>query len=251
MRNFALVFVLSGVFATTARAVATISFDQLQVGEDVLNYYNGGFGNMGSGPGPSAGVIFSPGWIAGPPDTYGTPGGKSAAISGTAIVNVPAGWFGPTSFYYLGGPLTVNFYSQQNGLGSSLGTLNSPEESNFFATGLSIPLFQSAVFLAPNGDRIDALTNGAFVVPEPGTVQLLLLAAGFSRLIALRLKTRVCRGTRSSAGPGDRRGRGLSTYDHKLLKYATSAFISSAGRSSDCIPPAIILGVGDLSRWMR
>jgi len=188
MRRSTLAFVISGVCTLTASAATTISFDQLQAGEDVLNYYNGGLGSMGSGPGPSAGVIFSPGWIAGPPDAYSAPGGKSAAISGTATVNVPAGWSGPTSFYYLGGPLTVTFYSQQNGLGSLLGTLNAPGESIFFPTGLSLPLFQSAVFLAPNGDRIDAFTNGGFVVPEPGTVQLCLLAVGILSLIALRLR---------------------------------------------------------------
>jgi len=89
MRRSTLAFVISGVCTLTASAATTISFDQLQAGEDVLNYYNGGLGSMGSGPGPSAGVIFSPGWIAGPPDAYSAPGGKSAAISGTATVNVP------------------------------------------------------------------------------------------------------------------------------------------------------------------
>ena len=47
-----------------------------------------------------------------------------------------------------------------------------------------LPLFRSAVF-SSSGDRIDALTEGAFVIPEPGTAQLLLLAAGVFSLTAL------------------------------------------------------------------
>jgi hypothetical protein len=60
------------VLAANAKAgpVTTISFDALQTGEDVLNYYNGGFGSMGSGPGPSLGVIFLAGWIVGPPSVF-------------------------------------------------------------------------------------------------------------------------------------------------------------------------------------
>ena len=149
----------------------------MQVGEDVLNYYNGGFGSLGTGPGPSFGVIFAPGWIAGPPDVYGSPGGKSAAISGTGIMNVPAGWSGAVSFYYFGAPLAVDFYDQQNGLGALVGTLNLPPEGSFFPAGAALPLFRSAVFLS-GGDNIDALTNGGFVVPEPGTVQLWLWREG-------------------------------------------------------------------------
>jgi hypothetical protein len=189
MRSSTIVFVIAGVFGFTAvpaLAVTTISFDQLQVGEDVLNYYNGGLGSMGSGPGPSDGVLFSAGWVVGGPDVYGTPGGESAAISGTEIVDLPAGLFGPTSFYYEGGPLTVNFYSEQNGLGSLVATLTESGTSSFSAAGRTVPFFQSAVFIAPAGDRIDALTNGTLVTPEPGTLQLFLLASGVFGLAALR-----------------------------------------------------------------
>jgi hypothetical protein len=134
MQNCILALAIAGgvSLSTNAAAGTVISFDQLQVGEDVLNYYNGGMGSMGSGPGPADGVIFSAGWIAGLPDAYNAPGGKSVAISGTATVNVPPGWVEPTSFYYSGGPLTVSYYSQPNGLGTLLGTRSEPG-SPFFS----------------------------------------------------------------------------------------------------------------------
>jgi hypothetical protein len=178
MRASASALVLAGFLILAANAnadpITTISFDDLQTGEDVLNYYNGGFGSLGSGPGPSLGVIFSPGWIVSPPDVYGEPGGKSAYIYGAATMDVPAGWSGPVSFYYLGGPLVVDFYSDLGGTGILLQTLSLPGSDFFYAAGDSVPFFESAVFKS-SGDRIDALTSGAFVIPEPGTFQLFLL----------------------------------------------------------------------------
>jgi len=37
----------------------TITFDGLQNVEPILNFYNGGLGGAGSGPGPNFGVTFS------------------------------------------------------------------------------------------------------------------------------------------------------------------------------------------------
>jgi len=188
MRSFTPTFLIAGILALTASAkagIVTISFDGLKSGEDVLGFYNGGFGSEGSGPGPSLGVIFAPGWIADPPDVYGYVDGKSALISGTATMNVPDGWSGAVSFYYLGAPLVVSFYDQQNGLGTLVGTLSLGGDLEFDPAGAHhLPLFRSAVF-SSSGDRIDALTEGAFVIPEPGTAQLLLLAVGVFSLTAL------------------------------------------------------------------
>ena len=128
------IWIIAAVLVLASQSGAdpiTISFDQLTVGEDVLNYYNGGLGSLGTGPGPSDGVIFSPGWIVGPPDVYSNPSGKSAAISGVATVDIPGGWSGPTSFYYLGAGGTVSFYSQENGLGTLVGQLVLPPENIF------------------------------------------------------------------------------------------------------------------------
>ena len=171
-----------------ANSITTISFDGLQTGEDVLNYYNGGLGSMGSGPGPSLGAIFSPGWIVGPPDVYEGPlSGESVGLSSTAIMNVPAGWSGPVSFYYSGAPLVVDFYDGLNGAGTLVGTLNLPGAMLFTPDGDTLPFFKSAVFEpGAGGDRIDALTNGAFVIPEPSVFQLSLAGIGLLILTALR-----------------------------------------------------------------
>jgi hypothetical protein len=197
MRASASALVLAGFLIlpanTNAGPITTISFDDLQTGEDVLNYYNGGLGSLGSGPGPSLGVIFSPGWIVSPPDVYdGEPGGKSAYISGAATMDVPAGWSGPVSFYYFGGPLVVDFYSDQGGTGSLVQTLSLPGSDFFDPAGNAVPFFESAVFKS-SGDRIDALTNGALVIPEPSTFQLFLLGIlgiGAVQLTALRWNRR-------------------------------------------------------------
>jgi len=190
MRSSAPALLIVGILALTAIAragIVTISFDQLKSGEDVRDFYNGGFGNAGSGPGPSLGVIFAPGWIAGPPDFYRDPEGKSAAISEITTMNVPDGWSGIVSFYYLGGALVVDFYEEQNGVGPQVGTLNLLAVGEFLPAGNGdLPLFRSAVFRPSSGNRIDALTNGMFVIPEPGTAQLLLLAVGVFSLRALR-----------------------------------------------------------------
>ena len=133
MRTSTPAFLLAGILSLTASAkagIVTISFDELQVGEEVLNYYNGGFGSLGTGPGPNFGVSFYSAWIAEPPDVYGHPGRRSAEISGDAIMNVAgdwsADWIGYVSFYYFGAALEVDFYDQQNGLGNLLATWNLP-----------------------------------------------------------------------------------------------------------------------------
>ena len=44
-------------------AVAAIAdpldFNNLQIGEEVLGYYDGGFGSLGTGPGPNLGITFT------------------------------------------------------------------------------------------------------------------------------------------------------------------------------------------------
>ena len=40
-------------------ATALMTFEGLKEGEQVLNFYNGGHGSMGGGPGPKFGVAFT------------------------------------------------------------------------------------------------------------------------------------------------------------------------------------------------
>ena len=85
MRRYVLRFLLVAIVFTVVNAKAdplggfSLSFNELQFGEDVLEYYNGGFGGAGSGPGPASGISFTPGLIAVAGDVYGDPDGKAAA----------------------------------------------------------------------------------------------------------------------------------------------------------------------------
>lgn len=163
--------------------IASIRFDPLQPGEDALNFFNGGLGSLGSGPGPTLGVVFGPGWIATPGDPYGSPQGKSASITGSAYVNAPSGFSGPTGFYCAGGPLTVNFFDGLSGGGNLVSTLTIPACNGGFSglagftpAGAAEPFYRSAVFTG--SDRIATLTFGALPLPEAGTLTLTLLGLG-------------------------------------------------------------------------
>ncbi len=140
---------------------------------------------MGSGPGPPLGVSFGPGWIVSPPDAYGG-AGNSAEVPAGGIIDIPGGWSGPISFYYMGRALQVNFHSLSGGGGPVVFSLNLPATGFFEATGGVVPLFQSMVF-STGGARIDALTR-TLVIPEPSGAHL--MAAGLLILIATRRRSR-------------------------------------------------------------
>jgi len=107
--------------------------------EQVLNYYNGGLGGLGSGPGPSDGITFGSGAVACSVNSCNTaliPGGAGAnallLLSGTkpdAVMDVSAGFTTNLSFYYSepffpGGSVTV--WSGLNGTGTMLASLSLP-----------------------------------------------------------------------------------------------------------------------------
>ena len=112
MRRYALRFLLVAIVFTVVNAKAdlfsfSLSFNELQFGEDVLEYYNGGFGGAGSGPGPAAGISFTPGLIAVAGDAYQDPDGKAAELDAPEVImNVSDGFSGLVQFYLLGGQST-------------------------------------------------------------------------------------------------------------------------------------------------
>lgn len=108
--------------------------------EAVLNYYDGGFGSQGSGPGPNYGIVFGSDAIvcsgaptAGSCNTAMIPGGSGARalffLSGPGdMMNVAGGFTTGFSFYYTA-PFntgTVNVYSGLNGAGTLLASLSLP-----------------------------------------------------------------------------------------------------------------------------
>ena len=155
---------------------ASLTFDGFLNDETILTYYMGGFGSLGSGPGPAFGITFTPGLVADPTRLLF---GPSARITGTsATMNLDSAFLGLVSFYFAGNG-TVSFFSGQNGSGTQL---SSSGLVSMFpnAFGASLLPFQSAVFTPAVGStlRLDSITFGAQVVPEPSTAMLLLTGLG-------------------------------------------------------------------------
>jgi hypothetical protein len=108
--------------------------------EGVGSYYDGGYGSLGSGPGPDDGITFGPSAIVCTSVTIQSkchvgniPGGPGANtvffVSGTGdVVNRAAGFSTGFSFYYSAAvdPGQVIVYSGLNDTGTVLATLNLP-----------------------------------------------------------------------------------------------------------------------------
>src|SRR4051794_6692660 len=92
---------LVGGTASLAGAIPlAISFDGLQDGEQVLNFYDGGFGGFGSGPGPFMGISFTSGLAADSTSIAFGPSGRLTAP--TVTMNLDDPWDGLISFYFVG-----------------------------------------------------------------------------------------------------------------------------------------------------
>jgi len=195
--------VVLGSLAAQAGTV-TLTFEGLQNNEQVLNYYNGGFGGNGSGPGPNYGITFGTDSLASISQAAGGSGNFDGApsmpttlyfLSGSGdIMNVPAGFTTGFSLFYSSpfstGSATV--YSGLDGTGSVLqtltlpstpnGTTNGPPCSGAFAYCPWVPTgvaFRGTAYsvefsVAPNSTAFDNVTLGSSTptpaVPEPGTL---------------------------------------------------------------------------------
>jgi len=156
---------------------AGLSFDGFLNDEAILTYYMGGFGSLGSGPGPAFGITFTPGLVA---DSTRLLFGPSARITGTsATMNLDSAFLGLVSFYFAGNG-TVSFFSGQNESGTQLSSFGLDSMSLLGTFGAPLLPFQSAVFTPAVGStlRLDSITFGLQVVPEPSTAMLLLTGLG-------------------------------------------------------------------------
>ena len=214
VRNTVAAAVLAG--ASSWALGQSLPFEGLKDNEPVLNYYNGGLGGSGSGPGPALGITFSSNSLALIENTQA--GGTGAFrnepskfvtmyfLTGVgAVMNVPAGFNTGFSFFYATAvPATIRVFAGLNATGTLLATLplaanNSGVQCasapvafycNFTATGVSFAGTAMSVDFggAANGVGFDNITlnsatpsgvviaGPAIPVPTLGQFGLMLLA---------------------------------------------------------------------------
>jgi hypothetical protein len=217
LKRLAILFVLTVVVAASALAnrVITLTFEGLKNDEPVNNYYDGGFGGAGSGPGPDYGITFTSDSLALIASAAGGSGNFSGEPSMATILffdsgagdtmNVAAGFTTGFSFYYSSPnvPGSVQVYSGLNGTGTVLATVQLPQTPDggagcaakycpFEADGVTFDGTAESVLFGGSASQIgfDNITLGAATptdaaapVPEPATVALL---GGGIGVIALR-----------------------------------------------------------------
>ena len=190
-----LALVLVGLTQSTAKAAVTMTFEGLQNLEPINDFYNGGTGGFGSGPGPNYGVSFTPDSLAIIAETAGGTGNFSGNPSGDTIafflsgsgdtMNVAAGFKTGFSFYYSAAiyPGSVQVYSGLNGTGALLANIalavtpqngsSSYTYNNWQPVGVGFGgIAESAIFTGvANYIGFDNITIGAVsAVPEPSTM---------------------------------------------------------------------------------
>lgn len=155
-----------------------LDFNALQVGEEVQGFYDGGFGSMGTGPGPNFGIAFTGDFVTVAEGVFGPPLRGEQLTSASGTMDIAAGFSGDFSFYYQnsGAEGALNLYSGVNGSGSLVATELLPSTPGFIAVDLveGTP-FKSAVFTGDVNTLVfDNITFGFLVTPEAGSISLLL-----------------------------------------------------------------------------
>jgi hypothetical protein len=206
-----------GALAVAASAApVTLTFEGLQDQETILDYYNGGFGGSGSGPGPNYGVSFTADSLALISRDNGGSGNFSGSLapsphtiafflSGAGdTMNVAGGFDTGFSFFYsspfYAGAVTV--WSGLNGTGTLLADIILPTTTTYpgapypydawAPAGLSFSgTAESAIFAGvANQIGFDNITLGSATpggTPDGG-VTAMLLGAGLLGLAGLRRK---------------------------------------------------------------
>ncbi len=175
------------MMANTPHAAAsdfTLNFAGLQSGEEVLNYYDGGTGSLGSGPGSNYGVSFTGNFVAlSGLSPYG-PGELGSLSGASAVMDVAGGMTGSFSFYYEGSGSAI-VWSGLNGTGTILLDTVLAPETNWTAVGGNLSAEAQSVVFSGAGAKFDEITEsveGNVVLPEPAS--LLLAATGCGSLAA-------------------------------------------------------------------
>jgi hypothetical protein len=217
------------LLAAPAALAATLSFDTLQDGEKVKNYYNGGFAGLGTGPGPMYGVTFSVESFRyayaskpqaaidpspSPPNSLAWPGEDGMSF------NVEDGFISAMSFSYRtrwSQQSAVILYEGLDRTGRILAQFDLPKTNNAIPGDNVSPAHWTPITLRFTGIARSAQFKGRWIVdnivllsdskpapgratqriPEPPTSALLVL--GFLGLLALAAYGRRSRTSRHRA----------------------------------------------------
>jgi hypothetical protein len=201
-RSFILILFVCVLMLTAAHA-QVLTFEGLQSGEQVLNFYNGGNGGNGTGPGPSYGITFGTSVLA-LTETNGnfalepSPVTIVYFVSGPGVImNKAAGFTTGFSFYYASAVNTgtVTVWDGLNGTGTLLATLNLPATGSycggstkayscwntfgvtFSGTAKSVDFGGTANGIGFDNITLGSATPGTVAVPVPALSTWGMLAA--------------------------------------------------------------------------
>jgi hypothetical protein len=197
----------SMLLAANCRA-EILTFEGLQKFEGVDNYYNGGNGSLGSGPGPAYGITFDSNSLAYiPANPY--PGDPSpptvlllanlvapGGVQLSTIMDVTGGFASSLTFYYInindgtGSVVTdVEIYSGLDGTGNLLANEDLSTTPEAFGGPLTLDFSGTAYSVVfSGGNQQLALDNITLqtLVPEPGT--MILFASSLPFVLIVRRK---------------------------------------------------------------
>jgi hypothetical protein len=217
MRKIGALFVFLLLAVPALADVITLTFEGLKDGEPIDDFYNGGFGGFGSGPGPDDGIIFDSDSDANISQAAGGLGTFSGAptmptvmtyfLGSGDMMNVPAGFTTGISFFYSAGtPGVVNVYSGLNDTGILLASIDLPVTPSTPGQNGCLPVLpfcpwvaagvnfsgtaMSVVFsgIATNSIGFDNVTLGSSTptpgIPEPS--MMVVLSVGIAALVGFR-----------------------------------------------------------------
>lgn len=203
-RTLAVASMVAALGTYSASAITVLDFEGLQDQEEVLDYYDGGFGSLGSGPGPSYGVVMSQNSLslidadAGGSGNFAnepTPDTILFFLSGgAATMNYAAGFDTGFSFFYASlDTAFVNVWDGLNATGNLLATINLvatpvggagdptgyystwvPVGVAFAGTAKSVDFGGAANYVGFDNITFGSETPGGATVPEGGATAMLL-----------------------------------------------------------------------------
>lgn len=218
-KTLATLAVLVALGSYSASAITVLDFEGLKNLEPVANYYNGGYGGSGSGPGPAYGVTFSGSTLAiidsdaGGSGNFGNEPSPSTVMffldttPGAAVMNYAAGFDTGFSFYYssINYSGSVSVWSGLNATGTLLATIPLPKTpmdggdpngdfSPFVPVGVAFAGVAKSIDFGGTANQIgyDNITFGSETpqgVPDSGA-SALLLGVGLLGLGGLRRMTK-------------------------------------------------------------